>query len=427
MNLVIKMRRASLKIDLLLIYTISICVCYILPFVKYSVSYVPEAIALLLTYLFYIESVGGITKLLQKILFCSVGLMIMTLLVMHQGSAKESINEFVRSMRFFAPGLLYLMFFQRGAYGQRGMKYIFWVLSALFAFICIRTIQGVREVPLLARILASGELDEEMTRFRFQNVGGFEFCYAVGFILLAMFALFMIKRRPWEKVAAMTMVVFGAYFVVVVEYMLLFLIVCIGCYILAFSETKNVIGKFALILLLVVAPILIPVFFGFIQNMSGDMLSGKISSFLEFLTGEAVSILGSRPRLYMEAFLRFLSSPLWGNPASINGVEVAGMIENHSTLFGYLQGMGVFGGIFFYVPLIAMIREIRNTFYENYLMVKAYDVICAMFIVLSVVNPIQYCFEICFVVFLYIPCAVQVYVPGRRLDERWEYYGKVED
>lgn len=412
MNIVIRTRKISYRINLLVVYTVIIAVCYILPGIKYRVPYIPEAIALLMTYVFYIRAERRITKLLSSVLWCSGWLMGVAFFVMYRWEAVSAINEFIRAVRFFAPAFLYLLLWKEQERNphSKNMKYVFVVLSGVFLYVAAKTIQQINQDPMVARILASGELDEYRQNLRFQNIGGFEFSYALGFVVFFTFAMVIVEKRLWGKLLWLVLSVIGFYYIFRVQYGILLWMTVLGCCLISYRETSNGIWKTMMLLGMVIATVFIGEILGFLQGFAGEMLKEKMGEILAWINGDGISVLGSRPRLYREAFLRFWHSPIWGQPASIGGVAVPGMIENHSTLLAYLQGMGVLGTFALYYPIFCSKNAILDTFSRGKKGAIFYRVVILMFLILSMLNPIHYCFEISFVIFLYIPCGIQTFM-----------------
>lgn len=395
-----------------LVYSIVVCICYVLPMFKYSIAYYQKALILLLAYLFGIRGWKIDTCYLLPVILSSIGLGIMGILVMWQGDMVEGLNEIIRHLRFFAPAVIFLYTHQ---YRKRNMVWFVAAFAMISAFICSRTLAEVSNNPMLARILAGGKLSEEYAAYRYQNVGGFEFSYAMGFVSL-FFLYLSLEEKSKLPLRIVGGVMFGllVFFFIKIQYVTLILVVAGASLVMVYQKSEQELWKVLIITLILLTILNLPMIFMVLETYfsTGDsssnaaMLILKFGQLSEFFSGAGISVLGTRARVYWEAIERFLNSPIWGNVTMKNGYFLEGMTENHSTLLGYLQGMGVIGTFMFYYPVLLTKKAIRHVLSScSAFAVKAWSVIIDSFLVLSVLNPVQYCFEICFALYLFIPCA----------------------
>lgn len=393
------------------IYALIVSTCYILPAIKYSVPYVPLALILLFTYCLTIHNGKINTMFIFPTLISSFGLAIMSFIIMRRGDLIEAINESIRELRFMAPAILCFVMIKK--LNKKAMRIVFAWLSVVVLFICGNTINALNTNSMVARILASGTVSQEMANYRFQNVGGFEFCYAIGFVAVLFLHIFLQTKKLLLKMISSLVYIYLMYFIIRTQYMtLLLLSICISIIIVYLNFPKR---KIKVILLLVIVALLIEIpsimnYLGGLTNSNESILTAKFMQISQLFSGEDISVIGSRPELYSDAFQNFLYSPIWGNVTMINGNVIGNMDKCHSTLLGYLQGMGIIGGALFYYPIFKASKIIERSF-KTYSTTSVYTWKCLllMFILLSILNPIQYCFEICFILFLYIPCGIHIF------------------
>lgn len=409
----VRLRVGNRTFSVVALYAIFISVCYILPVIKYSVPYMLLGAALLLTYVLSLLSFKIDSEVVLPAVLCACGLFVMQAVVVMPGNVVEGVNECIRALRYMAPGILFLMIDKCRSANKRMMFLIFAVIVAVILFVCYKTLIKLDEDSMIARILAGGSgLDEEFKRLRFENIGGFEFSYASGF--LCIFAFFLVLDSGNKLISAISLAAFLylGYYIVRAQYMTLLILVAGTCAVYLYARTT---GKKRLA---VAAVGIAAIFFlpALVESLGGgaeentDVLMEKFDQF-QSVGEEGVGVLGRRPTLYLESFLNFLKSPVWGHPRMKNGFFVSGLVDSHSSLLGYLQNMGIIGGILFYYPLIKLMkacyRRVKDLSAHAGLFWK---ILCASLFVLSVLNPIQYCFEFSFMVFLCIPCGMCVFL-----------------
>lgn len=348
---------------------------------------------------------------------CVLG--ICSFLVTQPGNVTETINEIIRALRFLAPAILYLFLNGNGKTNYTYMNIMSAASIALFLYITIQTLIAVETNPMIARILAYGlGISDEMAAYRNQNVGGFEFSYSVGFMTVMSLYMTMAQEIKWKKVIWGMLLSLNILFVIRVQYMTLLILTTAFSVILLLKVSQNPLWKIILIILVGMFIILIPTLASYLsQNVEETMLAYKFGTFSNFFSSGDFSEFGKRPRYLLEAIGRFLWSPLWGNKIVDGGIIMAEYNEVHSTFFGYLQNMGIIGWSCFYLPMFMMTKRIRCSFVNSKTQ-TVYRLIVAMFVVLSILNPINYSFEICFTVFLIIPCILR---------SAEDHYGAIEN
>ncbi len=404
-NMINRTRSTS---KLILYYILIIMYCYMLPMIKYSLPYVIMAFFLLITYLFCIYKGRIRIDPCVITIVCSCILGFLTILVTHPLNFTEGINEMIRSLRFIAPALLFLFLEGDGKPNLSYMRIVSIAAFFLFGFVAVQTLIALQTNPMLARILAYGiGIDEQMAAYRFQNVGGFEFSYSVGFIAIVALYLSLSAKKKLYKIIWLAVYGFALFYVIQVQYMTLLILTIVFSVVLIYQLSKHTLFGFLIAVFTVIALLSIPTVIDYLsQNASGDMLAYKFGTFKEFFENGDISAIGKRPRYLLEALGRFFESPLWGHTISENGKIFQEFNEVHSTFFGYLQNMGLIGFCGFYIPFFLVGKHILNTL-QSKQNKNCYRTILLMLLVLSILNPINYCFEVCFTVFLIVPCILK--------------------
>lgn len=389
-------------------YILVVMFCYILPVLKYSISYIPLSILLLVTYLMCINDHKIDIDPYVKIIFYAGIMGLLMAIVCQPGNITEGINEIIRALRFVCPAILYLFIEGNGKPNTFYMKVIEVAAFVLFIFVALNTMKAVQSNPMIARMLAYGTLTEDLSAYRFENVGGFEFSYALGFMAVVAVYMVFASKKIIPRLCWIGFLVLAIYYVVSVQYMTLLILTVVFSVIVVYTFTKHTPMTLLVTLAVVIAIVMIPSLVIYLsENASGTMMQYKFGNFASFFADGDLSDLGNRPRYLAEAFLRFLKSPIWGNTIVSGGSIISEYNEVHSTFFGYLQNMGLIGWGSFYGALFLMYKRIRETF-EIKMNQQIYTVIFSMLVALSILNPINYAFEICFSVFLIVPCILKL-------------------
>ncbi len=410
----IRLRMGNKSVSLVAMYATLISVCYILPVIKYSVPYVLLGPGLLLTYVFAVIGMRMDRQVVFPTVVCSLGLGIMMLLVTNRGNITAGVNEIIAILRYGAPGILYLTIYKNLQKNKKQMWLLFIVLSAVLFIICHSTITELDENPLVARMLAAGSRDEEIMEYRLRNIGGYAFSYAFGFVSLFLAYLAVEPGRTWRtRLLAITGYIYSLYYIVRVQYMTLLVLTVLGSVVLLYISRETKTGKRIVFILVIVLVFMVPDILDFLAGLEADdsnqMLLSKFMQMSE-ATDEGMGALGVRPELYKAGLQHFLDSPIWGNRCMDGYSVLPGYGNSHSTLIGYLEAAGIIGAVCFYCLFAVQARTIFHTV-KNCSKFAAVMWICMiiMYILHSILNAVQYCYEMSFILFLYIPCGMQLF------------------
>lgn len=373
----------------------------LLPSVEYSVPYVIAGLFAMLPMIVASLRNGRYTM----ILLCLIGLgMIQGLIAafLGNGAITEIVNEPIRSIRYFVPCVL----FGRLSKESRGMQKYVWVfITAIILFVAITTLAAVETNPLIARILANGSLDAELTAYRMQNIGGFGICYAVA-LTYAAWTYIAFHSRGTKKVIAIAAIIFEFVFAVQVQYMTMLLLCILAFLLVILFCSDNKLLKVLSVMIVIVSLAFLPFFLRWIAQMDvGAQIQSKLIHFAEALDGSrAFSQITSRVELYKDALLDFLSSPIWGTRNSV----AAG--TSHSTFLGIAAATGILGLASLIYGIVQCYKETARNLLGMDMNMTSFKISFAVFMVLAVVNPVHYIYEISIVMFLYVPLTLKLFL-----------------
>lgn len=399
---------------IILFYAMISTLFYCLPAIKYSTTYIPMALILLFSYILFLMVNRRDSNLIISIMLLSLVLGFMEFAVSSGGLFVEGINEFIRSLRFFAPLLIFIMINQYCSKRQIAMYVVF--VTALFMFVMYKTNIAIEENATISRQLATGlSNDVALYPYRMQNVGGFEFCYAVGFVVIVALYMMKYKDRRVIQVLSLGLFVLTLIFVFKTQYMILLLLVASFSILFWYLSSERGLKRAVVTVGCIVIICLIPtiMFKLSVASFSSTLQVQRFESFLSVFQGESLMNSSSRFEKYLASFVRFLDSPIWG---SININNLA-----HSTFLGVLECKGIIG----FVAWIALLKkayarikfEIQNRYELERSSIALIDSMYYMLLVLALFNPIQYCFEVCFIVYLFMPCVICLFSEEVNMNE----------
>lgn len=394
----------------LVLYLIAYLLLTLLPMVKYSVPYLVAGVFCLLPLLAagWRNSKYGAVLL---VLFVWGALQGTVAYLTGNAAVTELINEPVRAMRYFVPCVLYEMLANKP---RRQQRLIWCFASAVMLFVLFSTLTAVTENPMIARLLAGSVTQtQNLNVFRMQNVGGFEFCYAVGFT--APVWIYLLLRGRWPvRIACAAALLLVLYFAFQVQYMTLLLLalLSVALTVLLCADKISVrIGIGAAMLLLV---LLLPTLFEWISGFEGlgMQLRDKFFSLSQAFSGTGtLNDTSSRFELYRNALLDFIRSPLWGSVSS------AASAASHSVFLGTASSAGVIGLGFVIWWMRRYYRHDLSSLRAQSIDTKPFSAAFILFLVLAMLNPVQYCYEISAIVFFYVPLTVQLWSPQPQTSE----------
>ena len=308
----------------------------------------------------------------------------------------DTVNEVIRSLRFFLPVIWTAYAFQFCSPKQRrNILIVFIVISSL---ILVKTIFALEKDAWIARILAQDKSSDtaEIRSYRMGNVGGFEFSYMVGVIVLCLTWAVPKCRNRQVKLLCIAGTVVCFYYIIQTMYMTLLLLTSAGMLLLFVANAKHMTTKIALVLgTIVVAFSLAPLFKYLSGLFEGSLLSAKCMQIYAALTGGGTDSLGSRPELIREAIARWSKSPIWGGYGT--------SVRTHSLIFALLEATGIIGLFSFLGCLLGSYKTISVELKKKKIDTFLISLVFLYLLALAILNPIGYVFEVTIAVFFVTP------------------------
>lgn len=389
------------------LYTSLLFSLYILPVLKYSIPYVVVAtlIFLIMVYIYYKNK--DIRNYILKIVFFASGMGLMFFFVQNQGDIISSINEIIRYVRFYIPLVILAYIFKKC--NRTTAKIIFIICSMIIILIMFNTWIALIDDPMIARILAQGDVNNEyLTRYRMNNVGGFGFAYSMCFMSTSFICLSLNKRISlFKRIIFLLFFLISIGFIIMTQYTTLLLLSIAGALFAVYKNDKNLIKKLILIVMAVILYFSLDSLFNYLASKTDKIaLQEKFFMLSNFASTGDIGVLNSRPERYFEAIKEFLNSPIYGNVQHIGGtVERA-----HSTIFGTLAGTGLIGLYFYISGVLLSYREMKNEYELKKIDTISFKINNILLFCLSLVNPIGYLFEVSFILFLFLPLMEYIFL-----------------
>lgn len=377
------------------LYTSLVMMCYILPALKITIPYLYAAFLMLVFLPF------AMIKMRDNLNFC-IKLLVATIIsvafffINGIYGPIDAINEAIRYIRFFLP-VIWTLYALRFC-SSKQQRHMLIVFGIVIAFILVKTIIALENDIWVARILAQDQTTDtaEIHAYRMGNIGGFEFSYMMGIVVICLTWAALQCEKVWAKILCVAGAVIGFYYIIQTMYMTLLILTSIGIFLLLFFYTKNSYVKIFLVIGSIVASFsLAPLFKYLSEVFSGSLLSTKFSQFYAALTGGGADALGSRPELILAAVQRWLKSPIWG------GYDTS--VRTHSFIFSMLEAIGLIG-LFAFLWCIwgaykSIFSELRTKKVDTVLL----SIVFLYVIALAVLNPIGYVFEVTIAAFFITP------------------------
>lgn len=377
------------------LYTSLIMACYILPELKITIPYIFAALLML------VSLPIAMIKMQDNLNFCTV-LFVATFLsavfYFMNGiyGLSDMVNEAIRYIRFFLP-VIWTLYSLRFC-SPKQQRHMLIIFGIVMTFILIKTIIALENDIWVTRILAQDKTTDtaEIRAYRMGNVGGFEFSYMMGIVVICLTWAALRCKKVLAKILCVAGAVIGFYYIIQTMYMTLLILTSIGILLLLLFNTKSTYVKIFLVIGSIVASFSLAPLFKYLSELfSGSLLSLKFSQFYEALIGGGVDSLGSRPELIMDAVQRWLKSPIWG------GYDIS--VRTHSFVFSTLEAIGLIGFFAFlwciWWAYKSILSELRKKEVETILL----SIVFLYVFALAVLNPIGYVFEVTIAAFFITP------------------------
>jgi hypothetical protein len=393
------------KNTIYLVFIIGILSWYILPQVKYSITYVPMAlicgIFIVIQILFYPQFKKVFFQMSPWMLLFSM----MYVLFAYPLSLKKGLWLIMIQILEFTPFFIFISLVQRKRIGE--MKIIFFVLSIMFIFTEIKTLREFTVNPEIARFLTEGSIDEEHTNYRMQGIAGFGFSYAIGLIIPFLLSMSSyISNIKW-KTLFVAFFLLSFIYVLKSQFVILILLTIFSLVYLIVRRLRKASYVILICVLVVFLLIELPDIFQYLANLThGTPLGNRLSDISMLLNSGDLSgpALNARFNAYKNGILIFLKSPLWGNEVALE----PRIDQAHSVYIDYGCKVGIIG-LIFYITTWFIAKMNINLIIGDTAKKLFFQTPFLFFLILAFFNPIAEAFETWTVLFLYIPLGVLVF------------------
>lgn len=400
---------------LFIMYSTVMTALYCLPQIKYLI---PKTIPLVITFAavtfgflwMYIKD--GYQKNLIPILFSlAFAFFLENYFVTFSGDLNSSIDAGFLILRFALPAVMAIYFI--ADLGKTPSKTIFWIIIAIFVFIAFRTFFEMSMHPDIARALAKGSVDDELSILRNKNIGGYSFSYAFG-MLAPVLIYFTAKVNKFVvQLILLLSLIFIFVYIVASQYATLLIVTYIFCAITVFFVNRNPVVR----IIMIVSIIIVSLYIGnilafFATSISSNTVSTRLSWLADFFnTGDVNQIGSSRPEKFAAAIQHWWQKPVFGNVYKDAYGNFLYSSVAHSSFAGTLEKWGLFGLTVYIIFFQQVYVRIVETLKKRQKPTLLFTIIFVEFIVMSIANPTTSAYEISYIIFLAIPIAIYLYSP----------------
>lgn len=395
---------------LFIIYALITSAVYILPVAKLSIPYVFAGTLMLLSVVFFAFVKSDWFEVAFWLCFAS--LLQFALGTLISGVAVgESINEFIRNVRFFVPALWGVFALRYSTLKQK--KLFLFLFAILLLYILLNTTAALKENPMIARELAQNKQDSssEINAFRRNNVGGFEFSYMMGIVTLCLAEVALKAKKLLVRLLSAMAAFFCFSYIIQTMYTTLLVLTFIGVVVLIFFNFKSPLSKF----LLIIAALVILFFIGDIFALLGEVfpsesvLHEKFVNLSRAVSEKDATITGSRPERIAASLENFVQHPVFGR------YDLSS--SPHSTVFGCLETYGIVGfGLLVFV-FVKMTRTVLGGIKDIGGDRKLFYTVLIYLIALAFLNPVNYVFELTIAAFFIVPMVCEFIGEQKAVEE----------
>ena len=273
--------------------------------------------------------------------------------------------------------------------------------------IAINIVRIIRlnEIPLLARILASG--NKELTiNYATPFTANFAHSNGLVFLTLALLYLLKTKIKISTRLMVVCIIILNAYTIIKTQYVLALLTLFAGAFAIFIHDIKNRRMRIILFLIVGLFGILFFVFYQQIFSMIAELLpqSNLRNRFMElaegFTTETNLRNNDFRLRLYVYglSISTFLQNPILGVGGSV--YRANGLVGGHSLILDNYAYYGIFGGSVFPWMLNASRKNINSSLSTD--LAGKFNMIWLFYIISCFIN-LCYLAEILIFVYFLVP------------------------
>ncbi len=393
-------RSISVKNLIFTLYVCGLIVLLFLPSVQSTVPFYIQVIyAMGFVAIFFVRFWGAYQKFLFYTIFIALIFGILYFFITKPLKIDAMAEKIVWILRTVLPCMLFI-YAVKCLEGKQ--QFLIFFAGCLFVFVAIKTGDALINNPLIARELAQGVQTEYLMSFRKSNVGGFSFCYVLLFIVpLLLYVLFKVKS-VFAKVMALVLLALSVTIMLMAQYATLILLTIVVTMLILYKMAQKKSAKIVIVLLTIIIVLGLSNILEYISAITGsELLSGKFDRVLGFLRGDVgAGDISSRVSLIREAFKIFLRSPIFGSE------QGTASLESHSTFFGLLALNGIIGMVAYYATHF-MMRKMVHKFISAKSKV-VWDCLFFGLMLLSVLNPIFYLYELFIFLYLIVPLILRI-------------------
>ena len=386
---------------ILIIITIAFAYYYILPSASINTNYSVALIGVVVSVLLISVLLNSHRISVEVLLFAIAVVFISTLYIfltdtkaiasdVSNYNLKRFTSKAYQMLMMFFPVFLYKSV--RNHCTKRQKTFILFIAYAFIIFVVVQTMIELVVNPNITRIwLKQIEAGQK-------NVAGYYFVYAVPFVIVFCWMMFLQSKRRTIKVLLGIIIAFLFYFLFLCQYTISVLISVIGiiaCMLLNGKGGVRIVVVIGITALFVLTPFLIKSIIPFIESKQVSERLNEIVLFFE--SGDIGSgNLRARFTLYQKSIMAFFSSPIWGN-RSLD-------FDGHATFLTILADLGLLGALPYYYLYHRSKRLIYDSVgKQRFLPFFIILVICGL------LNPIHAALPLMFVVWFVSPLSIELF------------------
>lgn len=263
-------------------------------------------------------------------------------------------------------------------------------LAVFTGITSITTIWGLQKYPMASRELASGTAVYDTNHYRAENIGGYEYIYAI--VILIPILIYLIKHteKVWRAINVAILVI-NIICVYQSQYTTaLILVAVVFLLMLAFkNKIAFLISVFSLLLFWILGglDLLSKIFLFFSENIGQEYVSDRLLQLSQLFAGSEINTETSTARIdhYQNQLLLFVRSPIGGHNLFSYSTE---NISGHSFVLDWLGSAGLLGfGIVYFLLRNLYKRVVRFSRKKSCRIVK---LVWVMLCILAILNPVVF-------------------------------------
>lgn len=241
------------------------------------------------------------------------------------------------------------------------------------------------------------------TEMEEQNIGTYNFVYAVSVCIPASFALLINTKNVQKRIGIGLFLIVGFVFLVMAKYTLSLLISSALCYLAIFLGTKKKLTK---VIALIITPALLMFLPYIIEFFAVSVTTGGMRTRLlevaGYFSGESMGYnLNGRITLYKDTIKAFFDSPIIGNSSL--------KFDGHATFLTILSDVGLLGAIPFYWMYFSSRKHV-NFILKNKTQERCFLLTFLAVILTGLVNPIHAALPLPMVAWFFVPLACTIFI-----------------